>query len=80
MSKDELLVALRRGQQTLPLKSFPNTPPGQRDLARYLARKGRVVRVCMESTGWTWRCCCINARACKCWSPIRAPSVILPKP
>jgi transposase len=51
VSQDELLVALRRGEQTLPLKSFPNTPPGHRDLARYLARKGRVVRVCMESTG-----------------------------
>ena len=51
VSQDELLVALRRGEQTLPLKSFPNTPPGHRDLARYLARKGRVVRACLESTG-----------------------------
>jgi transposase len=51
VSKDELLVALRRGEQTLPLKSFSNTPPGHRDVARYLARKGRVVQVCMESTG-----------------------------
>jgi len=51
VSKDELLVALRRGEQTLPLKSFPNTPPGHRDLARYLARKGRLVRACLESTG-----------------------------
>lgn len=51
VSQDELLVALRRDEQTLPLKSFPNTPPGHRDLARYLARKGRLVRVCLESTG-----------------------------
>ena len=51
VSKDELLVALRRGGQTLPLKSFSNTPEGHRVLARYLARKGRLVRVCMESTG-----------------------------
>ena len=28
VSKDELLVALRRGEQTLPLEPFPNTPPG----------------------------------------------------
>lgn len=51
VSKDELLVALRRDEQTLPLQSFPNTPEGHRTLARYLARKGRVVRVCLESTG-----------------------------
>jgi len=51
VSKDELLVALRRGEQTLPLKSFSNTPQGHRHLARYLARKGRVVRACLESTG-----------------------------
>ena len=51
VSQDELLVALRRDAQTLPLQSFPNTPEGHRTLAPYLARKGRVVRVCLESTG-----------------------------
>jgi len=51
VSKDELLVALRRGEQTLPLQSFPNTPTGHRALVHYLARKGRVVQVCLESTG-----------------------------
>ena len=51
VSAQELLVALRRDEQTLPLESFPNTPSGHRDVARHLARKGRVVRVCMESTG-----------------------------
>jgi transposase len=51
VSAQELLVALRREGQGRPLKSFPNTPAGHRDLARYLARKGRVVRVCLESTG-----------------------------
>ena len=51
ISSEQLLVALRRDAQTLPLKSFPNTPPGHRAVAAYLARKGRVVRVCMESTG-----------------------------
>ena len=51
VSAKELVVALRRGEQDLPLKSFPNIPEGHRDVARYLARKGRLVRVCMESTG-----------------------------
>ena len=51
VSQDELLVALRREEQTLPLESFSNTPEGHRALLRYLARKGRVVRVCLESTG-----------------------------
>jgi transposase len=51
VSSEELLVALCRDKQMLPLKSFPNTPPGHRAITRYLARKGRLVRVCMESTG-----------------------------
>jgi len=51
VSSEQLLVALRRDGQTLPLKAFPNTPAGHRAVAAYLARKGRVVRVCMESTG-----------------------------
>lgn len=51
VSAKELLVALRRGEQVLPLKSFPNTPEGHRAVARYLAHKGRLVRVCLESTG-----------------------------
>jgi transposase len=33
------------------LKSFPNTPEGHREIGRYLARPGRLVRVCLESTG-----------------------------
>ena len=51
VSAKELLVALRRAERTLPLESFPNTPEGHRALARYLARRGRQVRVCLESTG-----------------------------
>ncbi|MGH9510200.1 MAG: IS110 family transposase [Terriglobales bacterium] len=51
VSAKELLVVLRREEQTLPLQSFPNIPEGHRAVARYLARKGRVVRVCLESTG-----------------------------
>lgn len=51
VSSKELVVALRRGEQTLPLKSFSNTPDGHRAIVRYLVRKGRIVRVCLESTG-----------------------------
>jgi len=51
VSKDKLLVALRREEQTLPLHSFPNTPEGHRAVAQYLARQGRRVQVCLESTG-----------------------------
>ena len=51
VSAKELLVALRREEQRLPLKSFPNAPEGHRAVARYLVRKGRRVRVCLESTG-----------------------------
>jgi transposase len=51
VSSQELLVALRRQEKTLPLKSFPNTPAGHRLLVRYLRRKNVVVQVCMESTG-----------------------------
>ena len=51
VSAKELLVALHRGTQTLPLESFPNTPEGHRAVSRYVVRKGRRVRVCLESTG-----------------------------
>ncbi len=51
ISSEKLLVALRRDQQTLPTKTFPNTPTGHRAVARYLCRKNVVVRVSMESTG-----------------------------
>ena len=51
VSAKELLVTLRRGEQTLPMRSFPNTPEGHGAVARHLARKGRLVRVCLESTG-----------------------------
>jgi transposase len=51
VSAKQLLVALRRQEQSLPLKSFPNTPEGHRDVVRYLSHRNRVVRVCLESTG-----------------------------
>lgn len=51
VSAKELLVALRRGEQTLPLKPFPNTLEGHRAVVRYLVRPGHRVRACLESTG-----------------------------
>jgi len=51
VSAQELIVALNRNGVPQPLQSFPNTPEGHRDIARYLARPGRRVQVCMESTG-----------------------------
>jgi transposase len=33
------------------LRNFPNTPEGHGTILHYLRRAGRVVRVCMESTG-----------------------------
>ena len=51
VSAEELIVALRRKGVQQPLKSFPNTPEGHREIGRYLARPGRLVRVCLESTG-----------------------------
>lgn len=53
VSAQELLVSLRRSEQAeaLPLKSFPNNAEGHQAIAHYLIGKGRVVRVCLESTG-----------------------------
>lgn len=51
VSSEELLVALRREEQLLPLKSFPNTAAGHRAVVRYLVRNKAVVRLCLESTG-----------------------------
>ncbi len=51
VSAEELIVALRRKGARRALKSFPNTPQGHGAIGRYLARKGRGVQVCLESTG-----------------------------
>jgi len=51
ISVQELIVTLRREGKLKPLKSFRNTPAGHQAIVRYLARKGRVVQVCLESTG-----------------------------
>ncbi len=51
VSAKELVVRLRRGEDLEALRSFTNTPEGHLIVLRYLRRAGRVVRVCMESTG-----------------------------
>jgi len=51
VSAKELVVMLRRHEDLEPLRTFTNTPEGHMILARYLRRAGRLVRVCMESTG-----------------------------
>lgn len=51
VSRDRLLVALRRKDRDQPLREFPNTPAGHEAVLRYLARAPRSVRVAMESTG-----------------------------
>jgi transposase len=51
VSDKELVVRLRRQEDLEPLQNFSNTPEGHRIILRYLRRAGRVVRVCMESTG-----------------------------
>jgi transposase len=47
----ELAVVLRRQEVLQPSQSFPNTAEGHQALIRYLRRAGRVVQVCLESTG-----------------------------
>ncbi|MDR3674840.1 MAG: IS110 family transposase [Acidobacteriota bacterium] len=51
VSAKELVVRLRRAEAGEPLRNFPNTPEGHRLILGYLRRAGRVVHVCMESTG-----------------------------
>jgi len=51
VSAKELLVRLRRQGELEPLRNFTNTPEGREMIIRYLRRAGRVVRVCLESSG-----------------------------
>jgi len=51
VSAKELLVRLRRQGDLEPLRNFSNTPEGREMVVRYLRRPGRVVRVCLESSG-----------------------------
>ena len=51
VSAKELLVRLRRQGELEPLRNFANTPEGREMIIRYLRGAGRVVRVCLESSG-----------------------------
>lgn len=51
VSADQLLVAVRRDAQRQPLRGFANTAEDHQAILRHLRRPGRVVRVCLESTG-----------------------------
>jgi transposase len=51
VSAKELLVRLRRQGELEPLRNFTNTPEGREMIIRYLRQAGRVVRVCLESSG-----------------------------
>jgi transposase len=51
VSAKELLVRLRRQGDLEPLRNFTNTPEGRQMVVRYLRQQGRVVRVCLESSG-----------------------------
>ena len=51
VSAKELVVKLRRQGQFEPLRKFSNTPEGREMVIRYLRQAGRVVRVCLESSG-----------------------------
>jgi transposase len=51
VSAKELLVRLRRQGELQPLRNFTNTPEGREMIIRYLRQAGRVVRVCLESSG-----------------------------
>lgn len=51
VSAEQLVVALRREGQLEPFRTFPNTPASHADIACWLARPARQVRVCLESTG-----------------------------
>jgi transposase len=51
VSAKELLVCVRREEKILPVRGFPNTTAGHRDLTKFVQQKGRAVHVCMEATG-----------------------------
>jgi transposase len=51
ISAKQLVVRLRRQGDLEPLRNFTNTPEGREMVLRYLRQAGRVVRVCLESSG-----------------------------
>lgn len=51
ISADELVVAVERDGELLPVASFENDSTGHRQLIRWLTKSTRPVRVCLEATG-----------------------------
>jgi transposase len=51
ISADELVVAVERDGEVLPVASFDNDTPGHRKLIRWFTKSKRAVRVCLEATG-----------------------------
>lgn len=51
VSRDELVVALRRAERELPLRRFANTVAGRKQLLAWIAAGGTKVRATMEATG-----------------------------
>jgi len=51
VSAKQLVIRLRRQGELEPLRNFTNTPEGHEMVVRYLRQAGRVVRVCLESSG-----------------------------
>jgi transposase len=51
ISAQQLVVRLRRQGDLEPLRTFTNTPEGREMVLRCLRHAGRVVRVCLESSG-----------------------------
>ena len=51
VSKDKLLVAVKRNGRTLKGKEFSNTPRGRKAVCSYLFCDSRVTRAVMEATG-----------------------------
>jgi transposase len=51
ISADELVVAVERDGESLPVTSFENDSTGHRKLIRWLTKSTRTVRVCLEATG-----------------------------
>jgi len=51
VSAKQLVIRLRRQGDWEPLRNFTNTPQGHEMVVRYLRQAGRVVRVCLESSG-----------------------------
>jgi len=51
VSAKQLVIRLRRQGDWEPLRNFTNTPEGHEMVVRYLRQAGRIVRVCLESSG-----------------------------